>query len=216
MRVSIKVGPAVALPLAIAACGGSGGSSTTTITITRTSTGPGNVNERPSSAPGGKRTFKAPGMAIHFQYPASFHAVKLAPSRRTAGSTARATQSAIAIGDYDLLIVSRYAGLRVPVTARNIAAVKPQFDAGISRVLWRKVSGKVGTAGGLPAIFWPREPVLGLLVKATVMIANVFADRNEYELQCQATPAGLPAIEAACREMLATLTLTLTTTGSGA
>ena len=199
MRVSVKVGPAVALPLAIAACGGG-------TTTSRTSTGPGNVNEQPSSAANGRQTFNAPGMAIHFQYPASFRAVRLAPSRRTAGSAARATHSAIAIGEYDLLIISRYPGLRIPVTARNIAAVKPQFDAGISRVLGRKVSGRVGTTGGLPAIFWPREPVVGLPVKATVTIANVFVGRDEYELQCQATPAGLDAIDAACREMLATLT----------
>jgi hypothetical protein len=201
MRVSIKVGPAVALPLAIAACGGA-----STTTTTKTVTGPGNVNERPSKASGAVQTFNAPGMAIHFQYPASFRAVSLAPSRRTAGTTARATHSAIAIGQYDLLIVSRYPGLRIRVTARDIAAVKPQFDTGISRVLGRKVRGRVGTAGGLPAIFWPREPVVGLPVTATVMIANVFVGRDEYELQCQATPAGLPAIEAACRQMLATLT----------
>ncbi len=68
------------------------------------------------------------------------------------------------------------------------------------------VSGAVGTAGGLPAIYWPREPVAGLLVKATVMIVNVFVGKDEYELQCQATPAGLTQIEGACREMLATLT----------
>jgi hypothetical protein len=46
------------------------------------------------------------------------------------------------------------------MTAGNVARLKPQFDAGISRVLGRKVRGKVGDAGGLPAIFWPREPVV--------------------------------------------------------
>jgi hypothetical protein len=196
-RVRVRVAPVVALPLAIAACGAS---------TTRTTTGPGNVNEQPSMAVNGERTFSAPGMAIHFRYPALFRAVALAPSRRTAGASVRATHSAIAIGAYDLLIVSRYPGLRVPVTAANIRAFKPQFDAGISQVLGRKVSGKVGTAGGLPAIFWPREPVVGLPVKATVMIANVFVGTDEYELQCQATPDALATIESACHEMLATLT----------
>jgi hypothetical protein len=105
LKPSVKVGPAVALPLAIAACGGGG-----TTTVTRTATGPGNVNERPSKAPSGRQTFNAPGTAIHFEYPASFRAVELAPSRRTAGSAARATHSAVAIGDYDLLSVSRYQG----------------------------------------------------------------------------------------------------------
>ena len=197
-RVRLRVAPVVALPLEIAACGGSSTTSTTR--------GPGNVNEQPSKAVDGQRTFGAPGMAIHFRYPALFRAVALAPSKRTAGASVQATHSAIAIGDYDLLIVSRYPGLRVPVTAANIRAFKPQFDAGISKVLGRKVSGKVGAAGGLPAIFWPREPVVGLPVKATVTIANVFVGHDEYELQCQATPDALATIESACNEMFASLT----------
>ncbi len=200
MRLAKRVGPAVALPLAIAACGGG---ATTTRTTTR---GPGNVNEQPSKAPDGQLTFSAPGMAIHFHYPAQFRAVALAASRRIAGSATRATHSAVAIGEYDLLIVSRYPGLRYPVTAANIGAVKPQFDAVISRVLGRRLRGAVGAAAGLPAIIWPREPVAGLPVKATVMITNVFVGKDEYELQCQATPAHLATIEAACQEMLATLT----------
>jgi hypothetical protein len=198
MRLARRVGPAVALPLAIAACGG--GSTTTT------TKGPGNVNERPSKAPNGQLTFSAPGMAIHFQYPAQFRAVALAPSRRIAGSTTRATHSAVAIGEFDLLIVSRYPGLKYPVTTSDIRAVKPQFDAVLSKVLGRKLRGTVGAVGGLPAIFWPREPVVGLPVKATVMIVNVFLGRNEYELQCQATSAHLATIESACHEMLATFT----------
>jgi len=199
VRLSTRVGPAVAVPLAIAACG----SSTPTTSAT---TGPGNVNEQPSSAVNGQRTFSAPGMAIHFEYPAGFHAVALAPSRRTAGNNSRATHSAVALGAYDLLIVSRYPNLKYPVTAANITAVKPQFDAVIGQVLGRHVSGRVGTAGGLPAIFWPREPVAGLPVSATVMIVNAFVGKDEYELQCQATPQHLGAIKAACQEMIATLT----------
>jgi len=200
VKLPARIGPAVALPLAIAACGGGG---TTTKT---TSTGPGNVNEKPSTPVNGERTFSAPGMAVHFTYPEQFRAVALAPSRPSAGSTARATHSAIAIGDYDLLIVSRYPGLKLPVTTADIPKLKPQFDKVISQVLGRRMSGEVGTAGGLPAIYWPREPVAGLPVKATVMIINLFAGKDEYELQCQATPAGLTQIKAACREMLATLT----------
>jgi hypothetical protein len=200
VRLAARIGPAVALPLAIAACGGG---STTPRT---TSTGPGNVTEKPSSPVNGQRTFSAPGMAVHFTYPERFRAVALAPSRRTAGTTERATHSAIAIGAYDLLIISRYPGLNIPVTAANITKLKPQFDMVISQVLGRKVSGKVGSAGGRPAIYWPREPVVGLPVKATVTIVNLFVGKDEYELQCQATPAGLTQIEAACQEMLATLT----------
>jgi hypothetical protein len=199
VRPPARIGPALALALAIAGCGGG-------TTITKTSTGPGNVTEKPSSPVNGERTFSAPGMAIHFKYPARFVAVSLAPSRRIAGRTARATHSAIAIGIYDLLIVSRYPGLKIPVTAANVAQLKPQFDAVISKVLERKVTGTVGSAGGLPAIYWPREPVSGLPVKATVMVVNVFVGSDEYELQCQATPAELSQIEGACKEMLDTLT----------
>ena len=209
MRLSPRVGPAVAVPLAIAACGGGSSTATRTVTATATSsatTGPGNVNEQPSKEVNGKRTFSAPGMAIHFEYPAAFHPVALAPSKRTAGSNVRATHSAVALGNYDLLIVSWYPDLKYPVTASNITAVKPQFDRVIGQVLGRHVSGRVGKAGGLLAIFWPRQPVAGLPVKATVMIVNAFVGKDEYELQCQATPQHLGAIEAACREMIATLT----------
>ena len=204
MRLAVRIGPAVAVPLAIAACGSST-KSTTTITKTAT-TGPGNVNQQPSTAVNGQRTFSAPGMAIHFHYPAGFHPVVLAPSGRTAGSNAKATHSAVALGEYDLLIVSRYPNLRYPVTAANLTAVKSQFDTVISQVLGHHVSGRVGRAGGLPAIFWPREPVPGLPVSASVMIVNAFVGRDEYEMQCQATPQHLGAVEAACREMIATLT----------
>ena len=165
MRLAVRIGPAVAVPLAIAACGSST-NSTTTITKTAT-TGPGNVNQQPSKSVNGQRTFSAPGMAIHFHYPAGFHPVVLAPSGRTAGSNAKATHSAVALGEYDLLIVSRYPNLRYPVTAANVTAVKSQFDTVISQVLGHHVSGRVGRAGGLPAIFWPREPVPGLPVSAT-------------------------------------------------
>ena len=215
MRLSTRVGPAVAVPLAIAACGGGSSTATTTVTATATATattptsattGPGDVSEQPSKTVNGQQTFSAPGMAIRFRYPAAFHSVALAPSRRTAGSNTRSTRSAIALGNYDLLIVSRYPGLKYAVTTKNLAAVKPQFDRVIAQVLGRHVSGRVGKAGGLPAIFWPREPVAGLPVKASVMIVNAFVGKDEYELQCQATPQHLSAIEAACSEMIATFT----------
>ena len=64
----------------------------------------------------------------------------------------------------------------------------------------------MGRAGGLPAIFWPREPVVGLPVPATVTIINAFVGKDEYELQCQATLQHLGAIRAACQEMIATFT----------
>ena len=89
----------------------------------------------------GQKTFSAPGMAIHFQYPASFHKVELAQSKRVAGNTGNATHAAVGTGPFDLLIVTRFPKRPIPVTAQNIAKLKPQFDAAVSSALGRHAVG---------------------------------------------------------------------------
>ena len=183
---------AVAGALAIAGCGSSHG------TISNdTATG--------VSAGQGKSAFTAPGMAIRFQYPASFHAVQLAQSKRIAGNTGRASHAAVGTGPFDLLIVTRFPRRPIPVTSRNISRLKPQFDSAVSSALGRSLSSTVGTVGGLPALRYPPAPVTGLPTKAMSRITNVFVGDDEYELNCQYTPKAASTITAACDEMLSTL-----------
>jgi hypothetical protein len=180
---------AVLAALAVGACGGSSTHSTSTP-----------IKPGPS-----QKTFSAPGMAVRFQYPASFHKVELAQSKRVAGNTGNATHAAVGTGPFDLLIVTRFPKRPIPVTAQNIAKLKPQFDAAVSSALGRRLSATVRTVGGMPALSYPPAPVVGLPTSATSRITNVFVGDDEYELNCQYTPRAAATITAACDEMLRTL-----------
>jgi hypothetical protein len=179
---------AVLAALAVGACGSSTHSTSTSVKAGRA-----------------QKTFSAPGMAIHFQYPASFHKVQLAQSKRIAGNTGNATHAAVGTGPFDLLIVTRFPKRPIPVTARNVAKLKPQFDAAVGSALGRKLSATVRTVGGLPALSYPPAPVVGLPTPATSRITNVFVGDDQYELNCQYTPKAAATITAACDEMLRTL-----------
>jgi hypothetical protein len=179
---------AVLAALAVGACGSSTHSTSTS------------VKAGPS-----QKTFSAPGMAIRFQYPASFHRVQVAQSKRIAGNTSNATHAAVGTGPFDLLIVTRFPKRPIPVTARNVAKLKPQFDAAVGSALGRKLSATVRTVGGLPALSYPPAPVVGLPTPATSRITNVFVGDDQYELNCQYTPKAAATITAACDEMLRTL-----------
>ena len=153
----------------------------------------------------GNSAFTAPGIAIHFLYPATFHAVALAQSKRIAGNTGQASHAAVGTGPFDLLIVTRFPKRPIPVTRQNISRLKPQFDSAVSSALGRSLSSTVGTVGGLPALSYPPAPVVGLPTKATSRITNVFVGDDQYELNCQYTPSAAAKIAAACNEMLSTL-----------
>jgi hypothetical protein len=175
--------------IAFGGCGSSSHSSTTTAA---------------KSGPALK-SFSAPGMAIHFRFPAAFHEVQLAQSKRIAGNTGRASHAAIGTGPFDLLIVTRFPKRPIPVTAENISRLKPQFDAAVSSALGRRLSSTIATLGGLPALAYPPAPVVGLPTRATSRITNVFVADDQYELNCQYTPRAAATITAACDEMLRTL-----------
>ncbi len=179
--------------LALGACGSSSSHSVSNVTATGTAAGPGT------------KRFSAPGMALHFDYPASFRVVPLAESKRVAGNTGQASHAAVGTGPYDLLIVTRFPNRPVPVTSSNISKLKSQFDAAASSALGRQLSSTVTTVGGLPALSFPAAPVLGLPTHATSRITNVFYGDDEYELNCQYTPNGAATISAACNAMLSTL-----------
>jgi hypothetical protein len=144
-------------------------------------------------------------MAIHFEYPADFHSVQLAQSRRIAGNTGRASHAALGTGPFDLLIVTRFPKRPIPVNAGNIGQLKPQFDSAVGSALGRSVSSTIATYGGLPALSYPAASVAGLPTRAMSRITNVFFGDDQYELNCQYTPRAAAMITAACDEMLSTL-----------
>jgi hypothetical protein len=189
---AVPVAGALLAALAVGACG----SSQHTVS---------NVTPTATTSRSGQKSFSAPGMAIHFQFPAGLRTVSLAPSRRVAGNTGQASHAAIGTGPFDLLIVTRFPKRPIPVTARNIKRLKPQFDAAVSDALGRRLSSTVATVGGLPALSYPPARVAGLPTSASSRITNVFFEDDQYELNCQYTPRAAATITAACNEMLRTL-----------
>jgi hypothetical protein len=185
------------LALVAAGCGGGSSHSATNVAVS-TST--------PSTGSG--KTFSAKGMALHFTFPNSLRVIPLAPSKRTVGKANDSSHAAVGIGTYDLLVVAHFPGAyTVAVTPRLMTAVKQNTDRLLTSLIGRPMSGSVGTIGGEPALTYPRVPTVGLPVTATVQIYNVFVGKDEYELECQATPAHLAAIQAACQQMVATMTV---------
>jgi hypothetical protein len=195
----------LAAMLVLAGCGGSSHRTTANVTATSGSAGGGGGTGGGGGAGPGAKTFSVRGMAVRFTYPSGFRVVRLAESKRIAGNTARASHAAVGIGVYDLLIVTRFPNRPTPVTAQNINKLKPQFDAAISSALGRRVASTIETVGGLPALAYPPAPVVGLPIKATSRITEVFVGDDEYELNCQYTPKAAARIAAACDQMLATL-----------
>jgi len=179
--------------LALAGCGGASHGATGSATVTGGRSG------------GSGETFSARGMALHFTFPANLRTMRLAPSKRVAGNAAQASHAAVGTGVYDLLIVTRFPRRPIPVTAGNLNQLKPQFDRAMSAALDHPIASAIGKLGGLPALFYPPAPVVGLPVKATSRITEVFVGDDEYELNCQYTPKAAPTITAACDQMLATL-----------
>jgi len=189
---AVPVAGALAAAVALGACGSSSHSK-------------GSVTSTTSSSGPAEKSFSAPGMAIHFRFPARFHEVQLAQSKRIAGNTGRASHAAIGTGPFDLLIVTRFPKRPIPVTTQNISRLKPQFDAAVSSAIGRRLSSTIGTLAGHPALSYPPAPVVGLPTRATSRITNVFVADDQYELNCQYTPRAAATITAACDEMLRTL-----------
>jgi hypothetical protein len=146
-------------------------------------------------------------MALHFTYPATFSPGKINSIGRKLERDRLVTRAALetGAGGYDLLLVTRYAQIARPVSAGNIHAQKPRYDQGLSKIFGRRMVGTVGTVAGLPALSYTRAPTPGVPVAATTRATFVFVGPDEYELQCQWTPAERTAVAAACAQMLRTL-----------
>ncbi len=159
------------------------------------------------STPTGNRTFSSSGIALHFTYPAAFSYGRINSVSRKIESDRNVTRVALRIGSsgYDLLIVTRYADIKPPVSSGNIHAQKAEYDRAMSRIFSRTAVSVVGTIGGLPALRYPDAPTPGVPVSATTRAAFVFLARDEYELQCQWTAAEQAAVVNACSQMLRTL-----------
>jgi hypothetical protein len=169
----------------------------TTVTSTSTST----------QTRAAEQSFSSSGMALHFTYPGAFNPVAINSVSRKIESDKNVTRAALEVGTrgYDLLIVTRYANIHPPVTRANLAAQKPSYDRGFTRIFGRRMVASTGTIAGLPALFYADAPTPGVPVRATTRATFVFVGPDEYELQCQWTAGQRSAVLSACSQMHRTL-----------
>jgi hypothetical protein len=161
------------------------------------------VSVQQQKAVNGTKAFAAPQMAITFQYPARFRAVKIESVVNEAGNTKNSTIAAVGTGETDFLAVSR-TPIPVALNAANLHQALPLFDSLMSRLTRQSVNGKALDLDGAAAIEYPRVPI-PRLNGVTSRIIFVFVGKDRYELQCQATKSGLDTIEKACNQMVSTL-----------
>jgi hypothetical protein len=155
----------------------------------------------PAHAGGDEKTFKARGIGITFEYPASFTSTSKVTFQKSAGSEAVA-RGAVALDKVNLIIVSRY-NLRVPVTAKNLPRFKGEVDSVIGKLAGKPVSGRRVERGGLTGYAYVIS--LSSPAKAVSRMSVLFAGPVEYLINCQSTPAKRAALDAGCRMALATL-----------
>jgi hypothetical protein len=167
-----------------------------------------NVSPTTTNSSPGAKTFSAPGMLLHFEFPAALHTIQLSPARRVVGNYKQSTRAAVGSGPFDLLVVIRYPNRPIPVTTGNLSKLKAGFDSAMTRAFGTALTGSAGTIGGLPALSYAAVPAPGLPVQAFSRDTLVFAGDDEYQLTCQYQPAAKASITAACDQMLATLRAT--------
>jgi hypothetical protein len=114
----------------------------------------------------------------------------------------------IGVGQFDYVQLRRITGdAPQPVTNQNLYAQKARMDALISKAQHRKMSATGSSVAGLPALEYAAIPAPGL-PRGTIARFNYFyAGRLEYRLLCVATPAHRAAVNTACDEVLATITV---------
>jgi hypothetical protein len=167
-----------------------------------------NVNPTTTTSSSGAKTFSAPGMLLHFEFPAALHTIELSPAKRVVGNYKQSTRAAVGSGPFDLLVVIRYPNRPIPVNIGNLGKLQGGFDSAMTRAFGTPMTGSASTIGGLPALSYATVPSPGLPVQAFSRNTLVFAGDDEYQLTCQYQPAAKASITAACDQMLATLRAT--------
>jgi hypothetical protein len=149
----------------------------------------------------GSLRFQRHGFEITFTYPASLQEADDLVFGSTAGS-ADSARAGVGIDKANVILVSRY-DLRRPVTARNVAGVKPEVDGVIKSLAGRAVIGRRVDFGGLPGYAYriplssPSDGVSRLFV--------LFDKQVEYFFNCQSTPETRAELDGACDQALKTL-----------
>jgi len=102
------------------------------------------------------------------------------------------------------VLLTRY-DLSKAVTSQNLRDQLVELDSVITRFAGRPYVGKTTEIGGLPAVRYQPFALPGDAAGRSSRVVFVFDGTAEYELNCQATPAGRDPMNLGCDQMLSTL-----------
>ena len=159
------------------------------------------------------------GHGVLFEYPAGWQ--QISNLQDVAGSSNELWQIAVGVGpdEVSMVIVEAYR-LGAPVTAENLAEVKPEAATAVRQLL-EQLGGAMQsgpeelTVGGLPGLrFRGTATIEATPVESTVVF--VFDQTTQYALNCQHTPETAAEIQRGCDQILRTFTVTAPADTTGA
>jgi hypothetical protein len=156
----------------------------------------------PSFVLHGRRRFRAAGIAVQFDYPASFVPLEVIHARR-AGRLRGGADVAVGTPSGAAVVVTPFSGLPIPVTPQDASILTPQFQQAVSALAGRTIPVRTGEIDGHVLLAFSPYRSGGW----TVRIFNVFVGDEMIEVRCQYTAAERPVGESACAEMRRTLTV---------
>jgi uncharacterized RDD family membrane protein YckC len=151
------------------------------------------------------------GHGVSFEYPAGWQ--EASNVNVAAGSTNELWKTVVGVGtdEVSAVIVEAYR-LGAPVTAENLAEVKPEAATAVRQLL-EQLSGAMQsgpeelTVGGLPGLrFRGTATIKATPIETTVVF--VFDHTTQYALTCQHTPDTAAEIQRGCDQVLRTFKVT--------
>ena len=148
------------------------------------------------------------GNGVSFDYPAGW--VEGSAQTRAGGGANQLWNTAVAVGELDLVLVEAY-GLNVPVTAENLDAAKVEIE-GLARRLFEQVGGTIQagpeeiTVADKPGLRFRGTGTLdGTPIESTVVF--ILDGTTQYNINCQRTAEWAEEIERGCQQIVRTFTV---------
>jgi hypothetical protein len=153
----------------------------------------------------GPSTFQEEGFPFTFEYPGDFELTEDVSFDQSLGGSSDEDLS-LSLDENNGIILQRYT-LGQEVDESNLALAKREFDALLSQGGVEASRGQTGETAGFPSLEY-ESVALTVPEDGESRIVILFEGDQEYLLNCQSTPDEREEVDAACQQMLETLSPT--------